>query len=83
MNLIPKPLVWIDNTARFMGVTFSVTPNEHSTYNATMLIPAMRPESEHGLNSIEQARTWCEEVLLPRVLSQHFHRYKGDFHNGK
>ena len=79
MNLTPKALTWIDNTARFMGITFSVTPNEHGTYNATMTIPHMRPESEHGLNSIEQARTWCQEKLLPQALEQHFHSYNGDF----
>lgn len=79
MSLVPKPMDWDSNhIAKFMGITFAVINNEHNTHTAVMFIPNKRPEIETSFNSIEQAKDWCEKVLLPMALNQYF---KGNITN--
>ena len=63
-----KDLIWQQespdlHTAKSMGLRFSVIKNERGKYNAIMLDSGRRPECEHDLSSINDAKACCQKML--------------------
>lgn len=70
-----KPLNWQKDgeiiTAQFMGLTLSAFPN-NGKWDARLVSPNQRPETETGLDSAEDAMKYAEEILLMSEIKKYF-----------
>lgn len=61
-------------TVIFMGLTLSVFPN-NGKWDARLVNPNQRPETETGFNSADEAKQYTEKVLLMREIKKCFVMY--------
>lgn len=74
----PKELVFIEEKGNyetvFMGYVFSIFKDTtDNTFTVSLLQPNKRPFLEKGMKSVEAAKAYIEEVLIPQLIKLYFY----------
>ena len=74
-----KPVRWhhINSdyaTTMFMGVELTAFKDADGTYNASCVVPVIRPEFAKNFVTLDDAKQYAETVMLGRVFKQYFEK---------